>query len=129
VIKSCREKDESIEGHDQVLNNSYSFFICTSLSVSPFGETENNTLFVVICDVCDQEFVSVPGNIPSGYMYEAGKRSSETHKIPVPPEKFEGETDYAKILLTIKRFLMVSIEWNLLDILLNSFKICNSCGV
>jgi hypothetical protein len=84
---------------------------------------EHSTLFVGICNVCDQQFVSVPGNIPSGYMYEAEMRSGETHQIPVPPEEFEGETDYAKILFTVKQFLLVSIEWNL------SSKICNSCGV
>lgn len=47
-----------------------------------------------------------PGNIPLGYKYEAERRSADTHQIPVPPEEFGGETDYVKILRTIKQFLM-----------------------
>jgi hypothetical protein len=80
---------------------------------------------MVTCNVCDQQFVYVPGTIPLGYKYEAEKQSAETHHIPVPPEEFGGEKDYVKILLTIKRFLMVSVEGNLKGFLLQRFKICN----
>lgn len=80
---------------------------------------------MTVCSVCEQHFVSVPGNIPLGYKYEAETRSAETHQIPVPPEEFEGETDYVKILLTIKQFLTVSVEWNIMGFLLQSFKICS----
>jgi hypothetical protein len=80
---------------------------------------------VVICIVCDQQFVSVSGNIPLGYKYEAERRSADTHQIPVPPEEFGGETDYVKILRTIKQFLTVSVEWNSMGFLLQSFKICS----
>lgn len=80
---------------------------------------------MAVCSVYDQQFVSVPGNIPLGYKYEAERQSAETHQIPVPPEEFGGETDYVKILLTIKQFLTVSVERNIMDFLLQSFKICS----
>jgi hypothetical protein len=52
----------------------------------------------------------VLGTIPLGYNYEAATHSRETHKIPLPPEEFGGERDYAKILFDIKQFLVVSTE-------------------
>lgn len=54
--------------------------------------------------------VSLSGTIPLGYKYEADKHSAETHQIPVPPEEFGGETDYAKIFISVKRFVLVSTE-------------------
>lgn len=57
--------------------------------------------------------VSLSGTIPLGYKYEANKHSEETHQIPVPPEEFGGETDYVKILISVKQFLLVSVECNL----------------
>jgi hypothetical protein len=52
----------------------------------------------------------VLGNIPLGYKYEAATHSRQTHRIPIPPEEFGGETKYVKILYDIKQFLLVSIE-------------------
>jgi hypothetical protein len=66
------------------------------------------TLYLVRCVALDQQLFPVPGRIPLGYKYEANKYSAETHKIPVPPEEFGGETDYVKILLSVKHFLLVS---------------------
>jgi len=47
-----------------------------------------------------------PGTIPLGYKYEAATHSQQTHRIPVPPEEFGGETEYVKILYDIKQFLL-----------------------
>jgi hypothetical protein len=59
----------------------------------------------------------VSGTIPLGYKYEADRHSAETHQIPVPPEEFGGETDYVKILISVKRFLLVSVECNLMRLI------------
>jgi hypothetical protein len=64
--------------------------------------------YIILCDMV--QCVSLSGTIPLGYKYEADKNSSETHNIPVPPDEFGGETDYVKILLSVKRFLTVSVE-------------------
>jgi hypothetical protein len=52
----------------------------------------------------------VLGTIPLGYKYDADTHSQQTHRIPVPPEEFGGETKYVKIFYDIKQFLTVSIE-------------------
>jgi hypothetical protein len=46
-----------------------------------------------------------PGDIPFGYTFEAQTHAAETHGIPLPPENFDGESNYLKILSNIKLFL------------------------
>lgn len=71
-------------------------FIPAELALSEFNLEDGirNTYHVLID----------PGEIPTGYGFEAKKVSDEIHGIPQPPYD-EGEKDYFKILKDIRRFL------------------------
>ncbi|PNF15261.1 hypothetical protein B7P43_G01039 [Cryptotermes secundus] len=122
-----REKNEAYEQNirmtQEIEGTVRSLDISTSLPTYPFHLIhvnyycrQENGMYTP-CEVALSEFTLMdgvrkvyhtlinPGNIPLGYKYEAERQSAETHQIPVPPEEFGGETDYVKILLTIKQFL------------------------
>lgn len=47
-----------------------------------------------------------PGAVPLGYSFYADVHAAETHRLPLPPSNFGGESNQLKILANIKLFLM-----------------------
>ncbi|XP_021938741.1 protein maelstrom homolog isoform X2 [Zootermopsis nevadensis] len=123
-----REKNEAIEEQirmtQEIEVTVRSLDCCTSLQTNKFYLIHVNYYcrhekgMYTPCELALAEFNFVdgirsvyhtlinPGTIPLGYKYEANKHSEETHQIPVPPEEFGGETDYVKILISVKQFLL-----------------------